>query len=62
MAIKTFKRGDKIICIDNKAFTSELTVDKEYDCLNYDSCTDCVIIRNDNAQKKSYASPRFKLK
>ena len=53
-----FVKGDKLKCISNVGLIG-ITIGLVYECINYTSCTDTVLIRNDNNIKDNYSSPHF---
>ena len=59
-----FKRADVLVCIGNLngMLSSELTIGKEYVCLNMANCTQTVLVRNDLGRKCNYAITNFRKK
>ena len=57
-----FAKGDNIVCINNKSFESQLTIGKEYPCLNYINCADTVLVKNNLGKKETYGSTNFRKK
>ena len=55
-----FNTGEILVCINNRGFESQLTIGKEYSCLNWAWCDSTVLVRDDLGRKTRFGDTNFK--